>query len=89
LLAEVHALLGMGATSLSLAEEMRDFFVDRETADWELAFTHTIHAHAAHAAGRPLAHRESYERATAALEAIADEEDRAIVLKTFAQVPPP
>ncbi|MEP7041926.1 MAG: hypothetical protein ABI843_02620 [Dokdonella sp.] len=89
LLAEVHALLGMGASSLSMADEMRAYFAGRETPDWELAFVHTVYAHAAFTAGRLPEYREAYEKATAALGAIADEEDRKNVLETFSQVPPP
>ena len=87
LLAEVHALLGFGASALHYAEEMRTYFVGRETDDWELAFTHVIHAHAASAAGAVETHRIAYGNALVAIKAIADEEDRTIVNKTFQQVP--
>jgi nicotinamide mononucleotide (NMN) deamidase PncC len=89
LLAEVHALLGFGESALRYAEEMRAYFVARETADWELAFTHVIHAHAASAVGAVEKHRIAYQSAEIALKAIADDEDRAIVNKTFRQVPLP
>lgn len=89
LLAEVHAALGMGASSLALAETMRDYFLGRETPDWEIACAHAVYAHAAHAAGRVAEHREAHGRAAAALAAIAGEEDRKIIAKTFAQVPGP
>jgi hypothetical protein len=88
LLAEVHALLGSGPAAFSFAQEMRNYFLSRDTADWELAFTHAIYAHAAYADGRLAEHRSAYEEATAALQAIKDEEDRRIVLDTFNQVPP-
>ena len=89
LLAEVHALRGFGESALALAEEVRSFFLDRETDDWELAFVHAIHAHAAAVAGDSEGHRASYAAAETALNAIADEEDRAIVQRTFDQVPAP
>lgn len=90
LLAEAHALLGHGMTALAMATEMSDYFLARgDTPDWELAFTHAIHAHAAHVAGDPVAHRDSYRAAVAALAAIRDEEDRSIVAKTFNLVPAP
>jgi nicotinamide mononucleotide (NMN) deamidase PncC len=89
LLAEVHALVGFGTTALRYAEEMRSYFVGRETADWELAFTHVIHAHAASAAGAVDTHRVAYGKALAAIKTIADEEDRTIVNKTFSHVPLP
>ncbi|MGZ8259344.1 MAG: hypothetical protein ACXWUL_02195 [Caldimonas sp.] len=89
LLAEVHALLGFGASALAYAEEMRAYFLTRETPDWELALTHTVFAQAAHAAGRSAEHHDAYARAEAALAAIADAEDRAIVAETFGQVAAP
>jgi hypothetical protein len=88
-LAEVHALLGHGEIALAYAQEMRTFFLGRETADWELAFTHAIYAHAAAVAGQRNEHRAAYEAASTALAAIKDEEDRAIVAKTFEHVPRP
>lgn len=89
LLAEVHALLGLGASALKYAEESRSYFLARDTEDWEIAYAHVIHAHAAATAGASELHSDSYARALAALEAIADEEDRKIVLQTFEQVPAP
>ena len=88
-LAEVHALLGHGQIALAYAQEMRGWFLGRQTDDWELAFTHAIHAHAAAAAGKADEHRAAYQAATAALAAIADDDDRAVVAATFAQVPAP
>jgi hypothetical protein len=90
LLAQVHALLGHGATALALADQMRAYFLaGADTPDWERAFTHAIHAHAAQVAGDAAAHGAAYGEARAALAAIADEEDREIVARTFAQVPAP
>ncbi len=89
LLAEVHALLGYGASALKYANEVKSYFLARETEDWELAYTHVIHSHAAAAAGESQLHRESYAAAVTAVDAIGDDEDRKIVLQTFQQVPPP
>lgn len=89
LLAEVHALLGNGASALEYASETRSYFLARETEDWELAYAHVIHAHAAVVAGDFRQHSTSYATAIAAIAAIADDEDRKIVLQTFEQVPPP
>jgi len=90
LLAEVHALLGHGRTALLFATEMRTYFVNRaDTPDWELAFTHAIYAHCAHAAGSMDTHRAAYREAEQAIAAVADEEDRRIVAETFVQVPAP
>jgi hypothetical protein len=89
LLAEVHALLGLGASATRYAKQMHTYFTSRETDDWELAFTHAITAHAAYAAGDLATHRSAYTQAVAALDAIADSEDRAIVNQTMAQIPAP
>ena len=89
LLAEVHALLGYGPSALSFADEVRSYFLERETADWELAYIHVIHAHAAAVAGDKQLHEASDAAAIPAVDAIADEEDRKIVLQTFDQVPEP
>ena len=89
LLAEVHALLGMGERALAHADEMRAYFLAQQSPDWEVAFAHAIYAHAAHVAGRASEHRDAYAEAEAALAAIADDEDRAIVAATFRLVPPP
>ena len=89
LLAEVHALLAMGTSALAYAAEMRAYFLGRETPDWEVALAHAVYAHAAHAAGRSAEHHDAYALAEAALAAIADDEDRAIVAATFRQIPAP
>jgi len=89
LLAEVHAQLGLGETALTLATEVKSYFLAHETPDWEHAFVHTIHAHAAFAAGESAIHAESHAAAVLAIEAIADDEDRKIVLETFDQGPKP
>ncbi len=38
LLAEVHALLGLGPSALAYAHEMRRYFLGIQASDWELAF---------------------------------------------------
>jgi nicotinamide mononucleotide (NMN) deamidase PncC len=90
LLAEAHALAGHGATALAYAREMRAYFLARpDTPDWEIAFAHTVHAHAAHAAGEHGEHGASYALAVGAIDAIASPKDREIVEQTFRQVPSP
>jgi hypothetical protein len=89
LLAEVHALLGMGQSALAYAERMRTYFLGVNPPDWELAFVHVVHAHAASAAGETEMHRVSYELAVAALETVSNEKERAILASTFGQVPKP
>lgn len=88
LLAEVHAAIGNGPVAMTLAQSMREFFLEQsDTPDWEVALTHTIVAHAAAAAGDKDAHRTAYDLATQTLAAIADDEDRAIVKETYDLVP--
>ena len=90
LVAEVHALLGYGTSAWQFASEMHAYFLARpETPDSERAFAHAILAHAAAVDGRGDEHRAAYADATAALAAIADPEDRAIVYDTFRHVPVP
>ena len=89
LLAETHALAGFGESALALSEEVRQYFLGRDTDDWEIAIVHAIHAHAAAVAGATRAHATSYAAAQRAIADIADDEDRKIVLQTFDQVPQP
>ena len=89
LLAEVHALCGLGRSALGYATRMRGYFLGRDTPDWEIAFTHAIHAHAAWVAGERQVHRASYDEAVKAIAAIADAKEREIVEKTFTHVPRP
>jgi hypothetical protein len=90
LLAQAHAVAGLGRTALAYADEMRSYFLAApSTPDWELAFVHAVHAHAASAAGSAEQHARSYSEAAKAVAAIADAEDRAIVERTFRHVPAP
>ena len=90
LLAQAHALVGLAATAWAYAEEVRAFFLAQaDTPDWEQAFVHAIHAHAAAKAGYRAAHAASYAAAQQALAALIDPQDRDIVEKTFRQVPAP
>ena len=89
LLSEVHAMVGFGQLAFRLANEIREYFLARPTDDWELAFVHTIHAHASYSAGELEQHQASYLAAVAAIDSISDDEDRQIVLETFDQVPKP
>ena len=88
LLAEAHARAGLGTTALAFAEEMRTYFLAAPgTPDWERAFAHIVHAHAAWAAGARDEHARSYATAVDAVAAIADEEDRKIVQRVFRHLP--
>lgn len=89
LLAEVHALLGFGASALALAEAMQSYFLARDCDAWELTLMHAIHAHAAHAVGQAEEHRQSHAAALAAFAAITNAEERAIVDRTLQRIPLP
>ena len=90
LLAQAHAQAGLGVTALAYADEMSSYFLSAPNApDWEVAFTHVVHAHAASTAGAQSQHAHSYARAVKALAAIAEAEDRAIVERVFRNVPAP
>lgn len=88
LLANVYALLGNGEIAFKYASEMHNYFLNKsDTPDWEKAFVHSIYAHAAYVAGEKKLYAQAYKAATESLAAIIDPEDRAIVLKTYTQVP--
>lgn len=90
LLAQAHAQAGLGTTALAYAEEVRSYFLATpSTPDWEVAFTHVVHAHAASAAGAKSQHAHSYAQAVQAVAAIADEEDRVVVERVFRHVTAP
>jgi hypothetical protein len=89
LVAEAHAIAGFGESSHRLAAQVADYFSHHEPPDWERAFVHTVHAHAAFAAGDIAMHTSAHAAAVDAIAAIVDDEERAIVLRTFAQVPRP
>lgn len=90
LLAQAHAQAGLGTTALAYAEEMRAYFLAAaDTPDWEIAFTHVIHAHAAWSAKAFDQHEHSYAQAVQAVASIANPEDRAIVERVFRHVPAP
>jgi|GEM_PF-255923 len=90
LLAQAHAMAGLGTSALAYADEMRSYFLARPgTPDWELAFVHTVHAYAASVAGAAEQHAESYLQAARALEGIAEERERSIVERVYRHVPTP
>jgi hypothetical protein len=89
LLAEVHALLGLGQSALAYAEEMRSYFLQIQAPDWEVAFVHVVHAHAASCAGDHDKHRASYSLAVAAIDAVSNPTERDIVASSFRHVPKP
>ena len=84
LLALVHARMNMGPSAWAYAERMKRYFTDKaDTPDWELAFTHTVHALAARAVGNTTAFETSRQAAVTCIDAIGSPEDRGVVMKTF------
>lgn len=90
LLAQAHAMAGLGGTALAYADEMRAYFLATDTTpDWELGFVHAVHAYAASAAGSAEQHAHSYAQAGKAVRAIANEDDRNIIERVYRHVPAP
>lgn len=90
LLAQAHAQAGLGETAIAFADEMRAYFLSQaSTPDWEIAFTHVVHAHAAWSDRARDQHAASYAEAVKAIAAIADARDRDIVEQVFRHVPAP
>src|SRR4051794_37754906 len=90
LVALAHARAGLGASALAQADDARTYLLQREgTADWEIALTHFVHAHAASAAGDAARHAASYAEGLRALAAIGREDDRDVVKRVLANVPVP
>jgi len=90
LLAQAHAMAGLGTSALAYADEMRSYFLAMlSTPDWELAFVHTVHAYAASVAGSAEQQLESYVQAARALKGIADEGERRIVERVYRHAPTP
>ena len=89
LLAHAHASVGLGQTALTYARECSDYFLSRETEEWEQAFTLMIHAQAAHAAGNTSEHIEQYRRAKEIVDSMPEGEDKRIVMATWVRIPQP
>jgi hypothetical protein len=87
LLAEVHSLLGCGVSAYNYAQEMKAFFTSNETPDWEIALTHTIHAHASYVNGNMEEYAHSIVSAERAIRDITSDDDRGVVLQTFNLIP--
>ena len=87
LLGMAHALAGDGPLGLRYAMLAFNYFNEHEAPDWEQAFAHATLAAAAQAAGNAALHAEHYVEAERLGQAIADEQDRDIFMRTFSQVP--
>jgi hypothetical protein len=89
LLGMAHALASEGTLGLRYAMSAFNYFNEHEAPDWEQAFAHATLAAAAGAAGDAELHRVHYAEAKRLGDAIADSEDRAVFMRSFANVPKP
>ncbi|MCU0488077.1 MAG: hypothetical protein MUE67_03890 [Anaerolineales bacterium] len=88
-LAQVHSLLGHASLAMDYARSALEYFQQHPCEDWDLAFGHAALAFAAAVAGDADLHTQHYAIARRLGEAIADPQDRAIFLGSFASLPPP
>jgi len=89
-LAHALAAVGDGAAALAAAERalaLLEGDASGEAEDWDVAFVQAELAHAAAVLGDAARHRLHRALATAAGEAIADDEDRAVFLAELAKLP--
>lgn len=89
LLARAHTIAGNGDLALRHAQRSHDFLSTQDCADWEVAFSHAILAHAHCVSDHPSEHERLPSEAKALGEAIADPEDRKVFLATFEIIPTP
>lgn len=89
LLGMAHGLAGEGALGLRYAMLAFNYFNEHEAPDWEQAFAHAALAAAAKSAGQAALHAEHYAEAGRLGQAIADEQDRDIFMRSFTQIPKP
>jgi hypothetical protein len=89
LLGQVHALLGHAGLALAYATSAHQYFLGRDSEAWETALSHVIMANAASCAGQSVPHREHYRVAVGLIEALADAEEREILMASLRVVPLP
>ncbi len=87
LCSRVYAVLRRGEPSLVHAQRVLDLCAEHGIADWDLAFGHEAVARAHAVSGDAEAARAATEAALAAAEAIADPDDRALVLSDLESIP--
>ena len=88
LLGFAHALAGDGPLALRYAMSSFNYFNEHGAPVWEQAFAHAVLAAAAKAAGNAPLHAEHYPEAARLGDAIEDQEEREIFMRSFRQVPP-
>ncbi|MFZ0157794.1 MAG: hypothetical protein WAL50_02085 [Kineosporiaceae bacterium] len=87
LCSRVYAVLQRSEPALVHAQRVLDLCTENGIGDWDLAFAHEALARGHAVAGDPEAARAATETALAAAEAIADPEDRAVVLSDLESIP--
>jgi hypothetical protein len=89
LLGMAHALADNGALALRYAMSSFNYFNEHEAPRWEQAFSHATLAAAARAAGNRELYVEHHAEAARLGDAIGDPDERAVFMRSFAQVPAP
>ena len=89
LLGRAHGLLGQGDLAMTFAASAFRTMTGADAAPWERALAHAVLAGAAAAAGNAQLHAEHYEHARIFTDALADPEDKEIVMATFRTIPLP
>lgn len=88
-LGQAHSLLGHASLATDYARSALEYFENHPCEDWDLAFGHAGVAFAAAVAGDTNNYAWHYAEARRLGEAIADPQDKAIFLDSFARIPPP
>lgn len=89
LLAQVHALLGHPSLAEPYANGAHQYFLGRTSEPWELALSHVVMANAANCAGKAAAHLQHYQTGVEMIDALADPEEKDILLASLRVVPRP
>ena len=86
-ISRVYAVLGRAEPSLHHARRVLEICQAEGIGDWDLGFAYEALARAHAVAGDPDAAREATEQALVAVEAIAEDGDRALVLADLETIP--
>ena len=86
-ISRVYAVLGRAEPALYHARRVLDLCQQNGIGDWDLAFAYEALARAHAVAGDAARAREFTDRALAATEDIADDEDRDLVLADLETIP--
>ncbi len=89
LLGQVHALLGNAHLAQTYALGAHQYFLGRDSEAWETALSHVVMANAACCSGQSAPHHEHYRVAVGLIEALADPQDKSILMASLRVVPVP